>query len=392
MRKYALAAGVAAILLSTQAAAQQMAIDVQGSSPNRVVVYASLSSSDRTPISDEGLAGPQIRELKLSMIYEAPEKPYWTEMAVQFKCPSPSPIFAAKRGKSRDEESKASVAKSISSATSAEYRVSSGETKWKHKEAVEQLAPTEWKSTSSYPLMRAYRIACQSAALREAISASANETGNIDNARLGDRLAALGLKGAAPAQAGYNVYDVADFTWSKLWSDAAKPAVAYRNVTPAEVAQAEAELATVKAQTAKLQQQVRERISEMQRDNTFVAEAATLRGGRELSKSERLLLNVWLGKSEREVVARNGPPSVNEAGGIRFLSYGASYDNRVLWSNIYGGNLRMAGGWETCNVTYGLTQDEAGEWRVYDVDVHRERGGDSTGANVCRDLYEVPNP
>lgn len=380
MRISILMAGAAALALPIPAAANRLILDVQGESPNRVIVYSDEYSSDRTPIGDQGPV--KIKEIELITVHEAANKPYWTETDIQFQCPNP--LFGA-AGKKKAGETWV-----LPAATSVQYRLVNGRTRSKQKDDSDALQPTDWQSTSSYPMLRAYRLACQEYELSRAIHDSAKD-GMIVQELVTRNLAALGVDNVMMAPIGYEWKEAAEFTWAHFWNDVPKPAImASRKLTPAEQAAFEARVRGFETALPAARQQAQGIIDDFQGESAFVSRAAALRGKRKLSRSESLLLNVWLYKTEQQVVAANGPPAVDSAGGLRFLSYGRAYDNRVLWQNIGNGATMTTGGYDSCNVRYVLTPDDKGVQRVADVTVSRDRGGVSSGTNACADIMTVP--
>lgn len=378
MRISILAAGVAAIAFTVPASANRLILDMQGTSPNRVIIYSDEYSSNRTPVGDQGPV--QIKEIELITVHEAADKPYWTETDVQFQCPNP--LFGPQLGKKKNWV--------LPRATSVQFRLVNGRTRSKQKDDSDALQPTDWQSTSSYPMLRAYRLACQEYELSQAINASAKD-GMIVQELVTKNIAALGVNDVMMAPIGYDWKEAAEFTWAKLWNDVPKPAImASRKLTPAEQAAFEARVRNFETMLPAARQQAQGIIDDFQGESAFVTKAAGIRGKRKLSRSESLLLNVWLYKTEDAVVAANGPPAAQNAGGLRFLSYGRAYDNRVLWQNIGNGATMVTGGYDSCNVRYVLTADDKGVQRVADVTVSRDQGGVSSGSNSCADIMTVP--
>lgn len=382
VRKSILAAGVAALGVATPAAANRLVLDLQGVSPNRVIVYADTYSSNRTPVGEMGPI--DIKEIELVTVYEAADKPYWTETDIQFQCPNP---YSAAHGRKRVKPGDKWV---LPAATSVQFRLANGRTRSKQKDDSDALQPTDWQSTSSYPMLRAYRLACQEAELSQAIAASGKD-GKVVQDLVSRNLAALGVEGVLMTPVGYNWAEAAEFSWTHFWKDAKKPPVmASRKLTPAEQAEFEARMRSFETALPVARQRAMGIIDNFQSESAFVAKAAELRGKRKLSRSESLLLGVWMSKTEQDVVAANGPPAVDNAGGLRFLSYGRSYDNRVLWQNVVSGGTRVTGGYDSCNVRYVLLPDDKGVPRVADVTVSRDRDGAIAGTNACADIMNVP--
>ncbi|WP_422506179.1 hypothetical protein [Stenotrophomonas sp. GZD-301] len=373
--------------IATHVGASEFLIDMQGAVGNRVNVYANDATIDRTPISDVMNPGPNwIRQIDLTMVYEAVDQPLWLEYKLQFKCPKPS-----QRGRGAAKR-KADSTGMLDTPESVEFRVASGTKSMKQDPAIIDLQPTDWQSTTSYTMRQAWNVACNSDSIIAAKEAVAvNRVFKADTLR--SKLAAIGLNGLELVPDGLSMSLLADFTWEKLWSDVPKPAINNgRKLTPAETAALRAKLAQMQQQVTDAQGKVQGNLAAMKTDLDFTQTAADYRGKRRLKRSESILIQVWAGKTEQEVVAANGNPVVRQAGIARTLSYGQSFDNRVMWQNLATGATYDGGGYKTCNVRYVLIPDSAGMLRVADVNVFGEARGDTRGlGDACADILNVPN-
>ena len=370
------------------AMAHVLLIDGQGVSPNRVAVYVEDATLDKTPVSLETINTPtRIRQIDLSMIYEAVNQPHWAEYHFQFKCPNR--FYQKKLGR----PVKAGKAWVLPDQDVVEFRMAGGAKSMKQSPNIEDLKPTEWQTTSSYTMKRAWRVACDGDAIMAAKTASAGADRAIDRNLLRPKLAAMGLNDAELVPDGLTMSSLADFTWTNLWKDVRKPAINHgRKLTPAEQRALAAQVAQMKRDVESAQTTLTNRATEMKVVLDFAATAAAYRGKRRLSRTESILLQVWLGKTEQDVVAANGAPSVAQAGNARFLSYGQSFDNRVMWQSMASSATFTTGGYASCNVRYALIPDSAGELRVADVAVFGSSQGDTQGmGNTCTDILNVPN-
>lgn len=383
--KLVIGAGIMAI--ATPVGASEFLIDMQGAVGHRVNVYANDATIDRTPISDIMNPGPNwIRQIDLTMVYEAVDQPLWLEYKLQFKCPKPS-----QRGRGAAKR-KADSTGMLDTPESVEFRVASGTKSMKQDPAIIDLQPTDWQSTTSYTMRQAWNVACNSDSIIAAKEAVAvNRVFKADTLR--SKLAAIGLNGLELVPDGLSMSLLADFTWEKLWSDVPKPAINNgRKLTPAETAALKAKLAQMQQQVTDAQGKVQGTLATMKTDLDFTQTAADYRGKRRLKRSESILIQVWAGKTEPEVVAANGNPVVRQAGIARTLSYGQSFDNRVMWQNLATGATYDGGGYKICNVRYVLIPDSAGMLRVADVNVFGEARGDTRGlGDACADILNVPN-
>ena len=383
--KLVIGAGIMAI--APQAGASEFLIDMQGAAGNRVNVYANDATIDRTPISDIMNPGPnRILQIDLTMVYEAVDQPLWLEYKLQFKCPKPSHSGRGARKRNADSTGM------LDTPDSVEFRVASGTKSMKQDPAIINLQPTDWQSTTSYTMRQAWNVACNSDSIIGAKeAASVNRVFKAEALR--PKLAALGLNGLELVPDGLSMSLLADFTWEKLWSDVPKPAINNgRQLTPAESAAHKAKLAQMQQQVAEEQGRVQGDLATMKADLGFIQTAAEYRGKRRVSRSESILIPLWVGKTEQEVVASNGNPAVRQAGIARTLSYGQTFDNRVMWQNLATGATYGDGGYKSCNVRYVLIPDGAGMLRVADVNVFGEAGGDTRKIrDACTDILNVPN-
>lgn len=383
--KLVIGAGIMAI--AAQVGASEFLIDMQGAAGKRVNVYANDAATDHTPVDDVTNPGPnRIRQIDLTMVYEAIDQPLWLEYQLQFKCPKPS-----KRGRGAPKH-KADSTGMLDTPDSVEFRVASGTKSMKQDPAIIDIQPTDWQSTTSHTMRQAWNVACNSDSI-----IGAKEAASVNRVVLSDtlrpKLAAIGLTGLELVPDGLSMSSLADFTWEKLWSDVPRPAINNgRELTAAESAAHKAKLVQMQQRVTEAQGRVQGNLATMKADLDFTQTAAEYRGKRRLTRSESLLIQVWAGKTEQEVVAANGNASVRQAGIARTLSYGQSFDNRVMWQNLATGATYDGGGYKSCNVRYVLIPDSAGMLRVADVNVFGEASGDTRGMRgACTDILNVPN-
>lgn len=383
--KMVIGAGIMAA--ATQVGASDFLIDMQGAVGARVNVYANDAVIDFTPISAVLTPGPdRIRQIDLTMVYEAVDQPLWLEYKLQFKCPKPG-----RRGRGAPKQ-KADSSGVLDTPDSVEFRVASGTKSMKQELGIIELQPADWQSTTSYTMRQAWNVACNNdsiVAAKEAVAVNRV----VQSEALRPKLAAIGLNGLEPIPDGLSMTLLADFTWEKLWSDVPKPPINNgRTLTPAESAAFRTKLAQMQQRVTDAQEMVQGNLATMKTDLDFTRTAAEHRGGRRLTRSESILIQVWAGKTEQEVVAANGNPVVRQAGIARTLSYGQSFDNRVMWQNLATGATYDGGGYKSCNVRYVLIPDSAGMLRVADVNVFSESSGDTRGMRgACSDILNVPN-
>ncbi|WP_312934214.1 hypothetical protein [Pseudomonas sp.] len=384
--------GLALLAMASPVLANKYIIDVQGESPNRVIVYA--DAEDIARLGGSAFSKTLIRGIELELVYEAADKPNWTVMAAQFECPNMNRMNMPDVNGSNVRVPKDMEVKlaSLPEVDTIRFRSSGGGTWSRKKDSYDAMQPTDWQTTSSYTLLQAYRIACQPDAFSSALQASGNPDRSINDGLLAKNMEGLGLHGLAVVPIGPGE-DAADFTWKHIWKDAVRPpSVAARKMTPAEIAGLKRNMAQLKSKVDREADQTNATLKKLGGELSFTAKAAQLRGKRKLSLAESTLVQVWVGKTEHDVVVANGPPAINEAGGMRFLSYGSSYDNQVQWVNAFNGApMGSAGGWQYCNVRYVLMPDESDNvYKVADVRVAADSAGDTRGMHACANVMNTP--
>ncbi|MEI2456442.1 hypothetical protein [Lysobacter firmicutimachus] len=363
-------------------ATDKMVIDASGTSPDRILTYVNDYSTDKSGIGD-GSGG--IREIVLTMVYEAAKQPYWTETVLQFKCPGAAGVGKASR-KPAGQSSPA-----LPDADSAEFRMVGGHKRMKDSPEIQSLTGSGWQSASNYLMLKVYRVACSDAAIRDAKQAAAMPNGKMDPTALRQSMRELGFDTAEflPTE-GLSMNVLASYTWEHFWKGAPKPALNNgRQLTAKEAAAFEKRL---QDQIALLEQQrddVGARIKKVDEENRFVQEAAKLRGGRRVSATEQTMISVWLGKNESDVVTAMGAPAVSEAGGMRYLTYAREYDNRFALVTAGGDHISTQGLYESCQAQFVLKPDASGAMRVADVVVEENRSGPGR-AYVCSGLLNAP--
>lgn len=378
--------GTALMATSPALAVDKMVVDIQGISPKRVIVYLDDHSTEKTAVSADLLGPTSIREIKLTMVYEAPDQPYWTETRLQFKCPNPG------YGRKLPRKGKADEAWVLPDTDSVEFRMEGGHKRMKTSPEIETLTGSGWQTASNYLMQQVYRVACNDIAISQAKQAAIIPGDKLDPVKLRASMRALGLDTAEflPAE-GLSMNMLASYTWEHFWKDAPKPALNNgRKLTPQEAAALEKQLEDQIAMLEKQRDVVGARLQKMDAENRFIGEAAKLRGGRKVSSTEQSLISVWLGKNEGDVVAAMGAPDVSEAGGLRFLTYFREYDGRYALVRPGGEIVSTQGLYESCRAQFVLKSDGAGgAMRVADVVVDEQRSGPGR-AYVCSEVLNAP--
>lgn len=384
MRKLAIF-GAALTAAVPAAAVDKMVVDIQGISPKRVIVYLDDHSVEKTAVGADLLGPTRIREIKLTMVYEAPDQPYWTETRLQFKCPNPA------YGRKLPRKGKADEVWVLPDTDSVEFRMEGGHKRMKNSPEIETLTGSGWQSASNYLMQQVYRVACNDIAIGQAKQAAIIPGDKLDPVKLRASMRALGLDTAEflPAE-GLSMNLLASYTWEHFWKDAPKPALNNgRKLTAQEAAALEKQLEDQIAMLEKQRDAVGARLQKMDAENRFIGEAAKLRGGRKVSSTEQSLISVWLGKNEGDVVAAMGAPDVSQAGGLRFLTYFREYDGRYALVRPGGEIVSTQGLYESCRAQFVLKPDNGGAMRVADVVVDEQRSGPGR-AYVCSEILNAP--
>lgn len=378
--------GTALMAASPALAVDKMVVDIQGISPKRVIVYLDDHSTEKTAVGADLLGPTSIREIKLTMVYEAPDQPYWTETRLQFKCPNPG------YGRKLPRKGKADEAWVLPDTDSVEFRMEGGHKRMKTSPEIETLTGSGWQTASNYLMQQVYRVACNDIAISQAKQAAIIPGDKLDPVKLRASMRALGLDTAEflPAE-GLSMNMLASYTWEHFWKDAPKPALNNgRKLTPQEAAALEKQLEDQIAMLEKQRDVVGARLQKMDAENRFIGEAAKLRSGRKVSSTEQSLISVWLGKNEGDVVAAMGAPNVSEAGVLRFLTYFREYDGRYALVRPGGEVVSTQGLYESCRAQFVLKPDGAGgAMRVADVVVDEQRSGPGR-AYVCSEVLNAP--
>lgn len=364
-------------------ATDRMVIDAGGTSPDRILTYVNDYSTDKSGIGD---GSGDIREIVLTMVYEAAKQPYWTETTLQFKCPAAARAKKASRKQATDEAPAA-----LPDVDAVEFRMVGGHKRMKDSPAIQPLTGSGWQSASNYLMLKVYRVACSDSAIRHAKQAAAMPNGKMDPAALRQSMRGLGFDMAEflPTE-GLSMNVLASYTWEHFWKGAPKPALNNgRQLTAKEAAAFEKQLQDQIAMLERQRDVVGARIKKADDENLFTAEAAKMRGGRHISGAEQTMISVWLGKNEGDVVAAMGAPVVSEAGGLRYLTYARDYDSRFALVTAGGDHISTQGLYESCQAQFVLKPDASGAMRVADVVVEENRSGPGR-AYVCSSLLNAP--
>jgi hypothetical protein len=382
---------ILAVAFSSAASASWLVlIDQQGVTPNRVITYADAFVHDESPLPVlSNLSAlkelESIKRVRLTMVYEALDRPFWMQTRLDIRCPSLSLERRSRRAASGDDDQPTRMPEAVL------FRMHDGRTRAKNSPDITPLASAEWQSSANETMKRAYQVACNAPLVTAAINGSFDANNVLIPAVYRERMSPLGLGETLVVPSSLLQTELAELTWSKMWPDVQMPSISHgaplteqeRLALRQRIEEAQRNLEAQKAAVlASLEKQ--------QAEFDFRDEAARLRGGRHTSKTEADMLMAWQGKSERDVVVAMGAPQVSEAAGIRFLAYGQDYDSRYVVQRVYTGHSWVEGVYRSCNIQFVLIPDGRREFRVADVVVTAFKSGDGWSPNLCAEMTEAP--
>lgn len=373
----------AALCLGTSSLAQSALVHVQGEEGQREAYFADFAVvMSRTPV-DKVLGPTSVRQLDTVVVYESASKPEFSALRLQFECVVKYPYD----GKKVPPQP----------AFDAPVMVRIGEGSWKlRREDLkgEPLPPGTWRASSSPVLLKLHKIACNDEVMRSAMVQAARN--NNSTAVFQREIEKIGLPADLQLVSQQTAAEYLDFAWWVLWHGAIRPDPSgkwSRRPSKQELEQAQAQMAQIQKQmdalVAGTQPGLESSIRQIDAKFAFDKAAADVRGGRSLSRNERLMLSAWEGKEESEVGAAMGAPVVSSAGRLRFLSYGKEFDNRVVVGNRKGA-VWEAGMYESCNVQFVMLRDDKNLQRVADVRIWADSSQGGQVMFACTGLLEVP--
>jgi hypothetical protein len=377
--------GAVAALFPSSAAAQALFFHVDGTPGDRQAYYSDTIVMSRTPLDQLGGA-IEIKQLDVTIVHENAAKPEWTIKRLQFECPSLMALATAKPGK-----------RAAPASGPVKLRLGEGSSILRRSDLQTQEIPAEpWTTSSDPAMLKAHKLACNADDIERAMRAS-YQNGRFDMAAFNDKLKPMGLTQAVMVLAETTAAEQLDLTWARLWRGAVRPDPSGRwnqTATEAERVAAQAKMAAIQQQMDVLAAEVRgkyeQNVKRMAAGFEFDKQAAKLRGDRKLNRAEAQLVMVWQGRSERDVVAAMGTPSLTSAGDLRILSYGQQFDNRVAVQNLKSGAAWEEGIYMHCDVDYILMPGPGGEALVADVRVSVDSNNLASSGQACSGILEVP--
>lgn len=363
--------------------AQSALVHVQGEPGSREAYYANFAVVlDRTP-ADRLLGPTSVRQLDTVIVYESADKPEFGALRLQFECTVKYPFDGKTTPKQPAFDAPVKV------------RVAEGSWKLRREDLKSEALPAgEWRSSSSPVLLKLHKIACHEDVMRGAMVQAAKS--NNDMSVFRKEIRKIGLPEDLQLVGAQSAPEYLDFSWWVLWSGAKRPDPSgkwSRRPTAKELEEARAQMAQIQRQVDQIAGQIQPKLEQnVQRmDAQFAVQkaAAEVRGGRSMSRNERLMLTAWEGKTDTEVGATMGAPLVSSAGRLRFLSYGQEFDNRVVVGNRQGA-VWEEGLYENCNVQFVMHPDDRNVLRVADVRIWTNSNQIGQVMFACTGLLEAP--
>jgi hypothetical protein len=358
-------------------------VHIQGEVGSREAYYANFAIvSDRTPV--DKLFGPiAVRRLDTVIVYESPDKPEFTELRLEFECT----VKYAYDGKTVPPQP----------AFDAPVKVRVGDGGWKlRREDLqrEDVPVGAWRTANSPVLLKLHKIACNEDVMRAALVKASKHNNDMSIFRA--EIKKIGLPEDLQLVSRELAVGSMDFSWYVLWHDVKRPDPTgkwSRRSTKAELEEAEKKMAQLRRQfdqlAAGIKPKLEQNIKQADEQFAFYKVAADVRGDRKLSRNESLMLSVWEAKPEREVAITMGAPVVSDVGGLRFLSYGQEFDNRVIVGNRQGA-VWEEGLYENCSVQFVLHRDDKNTFRVADVRIWADSNRIGQVVFACNGLLETP--
>lgn len=357
-----------------------------GEVSEREIFFTSFSTiRDRTPM-DAIFGSTSVYEIEVIGVYESTPKADWAVMKLQFECP------AAQTQQWPGDRRRSAERNAPKLPAPLRWRMAEDSYQFTRDADQVYLPQTQWQSISDPGIFKAGMFACNNIMVRSAIS-SAGGSNSIDNAKLNAALIPLGIGDVAWVSEARDVLSLGDFTWNHLWKAQKPKGKRDRQLSSAEIARNQEELAGIVREMDKLDAQAqafaKPIIEADQAEQEFLATVRRVRAGRQVTELESSMLMVWLSKPEELVVARLGAaPKVSEAGGLRFISYDDEADTRTAMVSAASGRvLSQSGAYSACGVTFVVARDTKNQWRVADIRI------ESTGpaGDMCRSLLNTPH-
>lgn len=367
----------------TSSFAQSALVHVQGEDGQREAYFANFAVvMSRTP-ADKLLGPTSVRQLDTVVVYESAAKPEFSALRLQFECVVKYPYDGKKVPPQPAFDAPVTV------------RVGDGSWMLRREDLKsEPLPPGTWRTSSSPVLLKLHKVACHEDVMRGAMVKAARANNDLNVFR--SEIRKIGLPEDLQLVTQQTAAEYLDFSWWVLWHGAKRPDPSgkwSRRPTKKELQEAQAQMAQIQRQVdamvAGMKPGLETDLRQLEARFAFDEAAADLRRGRAMSRNERLMLSAWEGKTDTEVGAAFGAPVVSTAGGLRFLSYGKEFDNRVVVGNRKGA-VWEEGMYESCNVQFVMLLDDKQLLRVADVRIWANSSQGGQVMFACVGLLEAP--
>lgn len=372
-------------------------LQYEGEIDDRVIYFANRMVLNRTP--PELVFGPiEIREIDVTAVYENANKPEFVRMKLQFQC---SNAFSMDMSSRKITENKNKVRAS----DPVTFRIGPGSYKLRRSDLkTEPVAASDWKTSNAPMLSKAGIIACNYIAFDKALDAAIKGS-DFDFDVFGKRISQLGLP-ADLALIGQTLpSEFLEMAWSDFWWDKVlankrpdpsgkwgqRLSEADKQAAMEKLKQKQQELESGTASMrASLLESIKKTDGEMKADLETAKNADKHPDGSKMNKRETKLAKVFRGRLEQEVVDTMGNPDrFNQVAGTRFMRYSASWEQPGV--TVYGAQGVAGGdpgGYAQCFAEFSFRQNGKGEWRVDDILVRGDYGGERGGSrlgSVCDD-------
>jgi hypothetical protein len=383
---------MALLASAAPASAQEVyAIYASGEKPDRMIVYADRHVRDRT--SMDAIFGPErIMQLEIDIVFEAPEKPRWTEMTLQFPCKQETTAEIMDRINKKKR-------KAVPTAPDipAKFLIVGGTeyiTRWKER----AIGPEGWSPITAELFAQVGKFACNQAGVQEAIMIE-YDSGKLNPARLRKNLTPLGLQDIFVVHGEWSIGSALyDMTWEKFWTDGTPPKQEStgRKLTAEEIVARDKKFEEYRKQSADLASQTaayaQPKIDDLNAQSAFTAQAAKIRGKRKVSKLESAAISAWQGRQEYDVALAMGAANVTDMEGLRFLSYMQDKEVSIpgVGTDAFGDPVGSLDSYARCDVKFVLAKDQTGTARVADVTIAAS-GNDLSYSNyICDGFVKAP--
>lgn len=383
---------IASLLFGANAFAQNALVHMQGKNGDREAYYiTSWVMTDRTPM-DQILGPITVKELSVDTIYESAQKPEMAHLNIQFECPS---AF------SRIEKGNKIKPLVLNGPVKFKLGAYSYVLPRENLKAPRNLADGQWQIANTPVLVKLRKYACNDQEIdklfRDTIKKSEiTKKFDIDYFRAG--LTKLNISSDVILEPETVASGLIMNTWLHYWFDNEHPdptGAWHTKASKEDVEKYKTQMANNQAKLndllKKANTELVPQIKEAQEKFSFRNAAAKVRGNRKMSKSEFQLIQVWEGKTEDDILQKYGNPYFANSGNTHILTYGKSYDNTALVTDLTTGATWETGDYASCDINFFTIPDPQGTFRIADVRVTAEENRTGNSRSVCRALYEVPN-